>query len=126
MKRVITAVIFLLLAIAICLTGYAICLSRLNSINDALGKATYVSNFSNEDEVTEISKEIIEEWEKSSVVLYALVIHSDLDNMDNKIKMLLFYSKEKKFYEFAKTCEEIIAISNHIKSSQHATFENIF
>lgn len=126
MKRLITATIFLLLAIALCLTGYAICLNKLNSINDALGKASYVANIHDKEGVTQAAKNVQEEWDKSSVILCALVLHSDMDDIDNRIYMLSYYAKDKNYYEFEKACQECIAISDHIINSQHATFENIF
>lgn len=126
MRRVITAVLFLLIAIALCLTGYAVCLDRLNSINDSLGKAAYVANVKDEDAVNKAATEINKEWDKSSVALCALVNHSDMDEIDNKIAMLSYYAKDNNYYEFEKACQESIAVAEHIIKSQEISFENIF
>lgn len=125
MKRLITAIVFLLLSIAICLTGYALCLSKLNNMNDALGKATYVAKTQDKESTLDCAKNIEKEWEKSSEILYALLLHADINDINKNIKMLTFFAKNEDFEEFEKLCQESIVISNRIITNQKATFENI-
>jgi|GEM_PF-6852390 len=126
MKRVTTAVVFILIAIALCLTGYAVCLNKLNSINETLGKAAYVAKIEDEKATIDAAKDVKGEWDKSSVLLFALLLHTDMDEIDTKINMLSFFAQNKDFEEFEKVCNESIVISNHLIDSQHASFENIF
>lgn len=125
MKRLVTAIIFLLASVAICLTGYAICLSKLNNINDALGKATYVAKTQDKEGTLSCAKVIEKEWEKSSRVLYVLLLHTDINEIDKNIKMLDFFARSEDFDEFEKVCQESIVISNRIITNQKATIENI-
>lgn len=126
MKRVITAVVFILIAIALCLTGYAVSLNKLNSINKTLGKAAYVSKAEDKEDTINAAKDVKDEWDKSSVLLFTLLIHTDIDEIDTKINMLSFFAQKENFEEFEEICNESIVISNHLINSQKASFENIF
>ena len=126
MKRVTTAIVFILIAIALCLTGYAVSLNKLNSINQTLGKAAYVSKIEDKEGTIDAAKEVEDEWSKSSVILFTLLIHTDMDEIDAKINMLSFFAQKENFEEFEKICNESIVISNHLIDSQKASFENIF
>ncbi len=125
MKRVITAVVFILIAIAICLTGYAVCVTKLNSINDALGKATYVVKTEDRDKILDTAKNIENEWEKSSALLYAILSHSDINEISSNINMLTFFAQIEDYDEFEKLCKESIIISEHIIATQSASLKNI-
>lgn len=126
MKRVITAVVFILIAIALCLTGYAVSLNKLNSINKTLGKAAYVSKAEDKEDTINAAKDVKDEWDKSSVLLFTLLIHTDIDEIDTKINMLSFFAQKENFEEFEEICNESIIISNNLINSQKASFENIF
>lgn len=126
MKRVIVALIFFALALTICITGYLVCIEKLQDMNDSLGKAVYVAKSKDDGLITETTDDIIVKWDKYEKVLALFISHEDIEDIDDNIRILSYYAENKDYFQYKEFCEKSIIASKHAIESQKVAAKNIF
>ena len=126
MKRLIVAVLFFILAIVICITGYIVCVDKLNELNDSLGQAMYVANTENHENLIKLTNNIVDDWDEYEKTLGLFISHSEMEDINSNIKILTFYAKNKDYDQYREYCERSIDSSKNVIDSQNLSLKNIF
>ena len=126
MKRVIVALIFFILALTICISGYLICIIKLNDINEDIGNAMYIADSENKEQLEETTDCIIKKWNNYKRTIALFVPHGDIENIDENIKILSFYVENDEYIEYKEACNKSIISSQQAIDSQKVCADNIF
>lgn len=126
MKRIVIAIIFMLISITICITGYYFCVDRLEGLNDSLGQAVFVSANKDNKKLKKDTQNIIKKWNKDEKILKCFLSHDDFEDIDKNITSLNFYASTNNYYDYCETCDKIINYSKSVIESNKLNFENIF
>lgn len=126
MKRILIAIIFMMISITICITGYYFCVDRLEGLNDSLGQAVFVSANKDNKKLQKETQIIIKKWDNDQKVLKCFLSHDSIEDIDENIRSLKFYASTNNYYDYCKACDEIINSSKSVIESNTLNFENIF
>lgn len=125
MKRVIAAVIMLIMVGFLCASGYL----YTKKTTDKLIALTELAYNSAEEKGSEkpkkISREIKEKWEKDKKILVTITRHENSDKLDEYIDKLIFFGETNDMEKYRETCTEIKSVLCHIRDGERISVGNV-
>ena len=117
-KRVLIALVLLLLALSLSVTGYAILQNKIAALGQALENAVYTES------PIEDSLRMIEQNAALCITwMHILTPHKDLEALITEIRMLR--TEQTDAPAFRRACRKCIVLLDEIRREQQPTLENI-
>lgn len=125
MKRIVTAIIFLLGAVAISLVGYF----NLCKITDNLINNLYTVIDASENQSDEIAvnaaRECVVIWDKADTMLEIYLDHNSIDDVEIDFKSIERYAEGDREIMLTEVCYECINCLEHIKETSTPSWGTI-
>lgn len=125
MKRIIAAVVILIIAVGSSIGVYFGIISRVDSLLETACQTrdkVVESGETNREETDRLKKE----WEDSEIFMAAFLPHSELDEIEIGIRNIENYHTQKLTDEYLEELNGCINRLEHIKESEKPVFKNIF
>lgn len=114
MKRVITAVCFILTAVFLAVFGYFDLKKTCESLIDSLQNVVEVSSSDNNEETVAAAEECARLWEEKGERLEMYLNHSEIDSVEIDFKSLKRYAEGEQDIMLTEVCYECINNLEHI------------
>lgn len=126
MKRLIISIVALLLALAICFSGYYILTKTCNELSGELENIILLIQSDNRDGALEKSEEIVEIWETAHGKIESFTPHEEMDELEEIIKSLPVYARQGNMERLEEKTEIAIGRLDHIIKNETPLISNIF
>ncbi len=126
MKRVIAAIIMLLISVVFSFISNYIIIKESDSLTDSLNELMILAKNGTEIEIQNKIKSVNIEWNKNKWIFFSFSSSDDIAKTDTDIQMLSFLYEQKSENEFYETCMNIYNNISSINESEKLSFENIF
>ena len=125
MKRVIAAVVILIIAVGSSIGVYCGIISRVDSLLETARhtRDDVVESGETDQGQTDV---LMKEWEDSEHFMAAFLPHSELDDIEIGIRNIENYHTQKLTDEYLEEMNGCINRLEHIKESEKPSFKNIF
>lgn len=125
MKRVIAAVVILIIAVGSSIVVYCGIISRVDSLLETARhtRDAVVESGETDQGQTDV---LMKEWEDSEHFMAAFLPHSELDDIEIGIRNIENYHTQKLTDEYLEELNGCINRLEHIKESEKPSFKNIF
>ncbi|MBQ6569801.1 MAG: DUF4363 family protein [Clostridia bacterium] len=121
MKRILTAVILVLILAAICISSRITTVKTVSHMSDLLNEAENNSSL----QTVENAEKIQSSWEQKKKLLMTYTGHEELAEISDSIFALSELIRNGKTDEFISECRNAQNALRHFEHSEKITFENI-
>lgn len=127
MKRLIAAVLLLAAAASICFFGTFMLKKECSKMTYILNEASEMTFKENAfDKIKEINPQIKSQWEHSHSILAKIVMHIDLEPIEEDVSQLESCIVNKDLPKYRELCMDASEHLKHLKDSEKISLENIF
>ncbi len=125
MRRVVAA--FLLISAAVTISVWAgyIFKAEMNGLLQKLQSVIDVAENGTDDELSQKTDELLEQWKKSSGILHSLVMHEGMDDVEENITALPLILEHSDRDEFKSKCIEAVNQIENLLNAEKLNLENI-
>lgn len=125
MKRVITAVIFAVFAVAVCWLGRALTEKHVEEISDTMAQIDSLLEEGDTEQALELSRSFLNEWESIHGQLCLFLQHEHLDPLESVFAVLPYYIEQGEISLARSECRLVQTTTDHILKTERVTIENI-
>lgn len=125
MKRIIAAVVILLLVLVSSIGIYFKILSNVDSLTETACEIRDSVNHKQKTDFWE-TKRLSDEWNSSEIFMVSFLPHSELDDIEIGIRNIENYHEQGLTDEYLEELNNVINRLEHIKESEKPTIKNIF
>lgn len=125
MKRVICALIFIVLSVVVAVYGYFSVEKRNDALLVSVTSAARSAEGSKVSEYFGIARALTREWMDAEKLYHIFLDHSLCEDIELNIKQIELYADFGYTSEMLNACYKCIAALEHVKDSQQLSIENI-
>ncbi len=125
MKRIAAAVVLLSIAVITSVWANVIFKNNMNTILQSLQNVMDSAESDSDEILSEKTDKLIALWNKSSGVLYSIVMHEGMDDVEESITALPLLLKHSDRKEFISKCIESINRIKNLLNAEKLNLENI-
>lgn len=125
MKRVIIAVVLILIVAGLCTFEYTLNTTETNHTSEALEKAQMLLKNGKADEAEQTIKSLRENWERNVESMLIFVSHGKPDEICENLAVAESYLKSREIPEFYAECKRVENELKHFRDLEIPTFNNI-
>lgn len=125
MKRIAAAVVLLSIAVITSVWTNVIFKNNMNTILQSLQNVMDSAESDSDEILSEKTDKLIALWNKSSGVLYSIVMHEGMDDIEESITALPLLLKHSDRKEFISKCIESINRIKNLLNAEKLNLENI-
>ncbi len=126
MKRVVTAVIFLIAALIVGIASLKAINGSCNELKSSFERIITAANAESADSLKNESENMNRVWEKREMFFHILVDHSEISDLERDIARLKYYVVLLDYAAASETAQACIDDTEHIKRSSSPEISNIF
>lgn len=126
MKRLVTAIVFILIGTALAVGGYFSLRTICRDMNNSLYNVISFAQNEDKDKALSAVKEAKENWDKKNSLLGVYTNHSEMDELQILMKTLERLAEDENYEELIDDCYECIYNFEHIGETETPSFGNIF
>lgn len=125
MKRTAAAVFLLSFAVLLSLWSGSVFRREMNSLLYSIEAIIDTADSDSDEELSKKTKNLLVQWQKSSVILHSLVMHEGMDELEEDITSLPIIIEHSDRKEFKSKCIEAINQIENLLNAEKIRIENI-
>lgn len=126
MKRIIIAIIVIVLALALSFTGYFLVDKSCKKLENHLSKLCTVAKDDDKMKAVEMAKDTEKIWEEVHDTIESFIRHEETDNLEELIKSLNVYAQQGNMDRLEQQAELAIDELSHLIRNEKPLLSNIF
>ena len=126
MKRIIIAVVVIVVAFSIVFTGYFLVVKKCKELELNLAKICNISQQNNVEKAIDLSDETVELWEDIHDTIESFIRHEETDKLEETIKSLPVYARQGNMERLEQQADLAIDELHHLIRSEKPLLSNIF
>jgi hypothetical protein len=126
MARKIAAISFVILILAVSITGKAIIDSKINSLLNDLEKIEKLAMDGDKIAAVDEANKFVEQWDKSEKILSVFITHSEIDNVNIALEQAVSYLNTDENDDFLAKSAELKKLLKHLIDNEKVNLQNIF
>ena len=126
MKRIIIAIIVIVLALAISFAGYFLVDKSCKKLENHLSKLCTVAQNDDKKKAVEMAKDTEKMWEEVHDTIESFIRHEETDNLEELIKSLNVYAQQGNMDRLEQQAELAIDELSHLIRNEKPLLSNIF
>ncbi len=125
MKRVIAAVILFGIAVSIAVWSGITFQKKMTTLSDSIENLIICSETCSDKELEEKTQALVELWNGYSELLHSLVVHEEMDKLEEVVTALPPMLKHSEKTEFKNKCIEALTIINNLLKAEEINVGNV-
>lgn len=126
MSRIIIAVASIVVAFAICFTGYFSVNKACKELEASLNEICEFARNGEKEKAIEQSYNTLEQWENKHSLIESFIRHEETDNLEELIKSLSVYAEQHNMERLEQQADLAVDELHHLIRSEQPLISNIF
>ena len=126
MKRIIIAVVVIVVAFSIAFTGYFLVDKKCKELELNLARICNISQQNNVEKAIDLSDETVELWEDIHDTIESFIRHEETDKLEETIKSLPVYARQGNMERLEQQADLAIDEIHHLIRGEKPLLSNIF